>query len=1295
MELRQVQWWRVLLPFTLFLTGACSGPSQGSVATADEEDPRLLAAREQVATGKVEEFEAHNWMLEAQRAFASDSDPYDYRGDYDKGMEWAEVAAGAAAKARYSPRVFKILTEQVRMCNHAARPEEAAATLKVLKSLKKLDPIRRNYVALLEYQGGLARLRFADHTYSMAHLQRDRKKLAREAARLEKAIDGLVAPEQADRDANEIWQRMQIVRASLSTGFLLNEALVAANAGRASPAQLLKAFEKRMQQRIWYVDAKRFPRAAALLSLRLHAFYRVCGHPQKAEEALATARRLYITAKDVGGLARVELAKADALLVPQGLVESMGVPLGTRPEKYSAFGPSEWPRLGDPREEDELLEATREATTLLVKAEAVYRDAQNQRGLAATFLRRGYLALLLGRFDDAAEAYRQSETVSALTGDHHGRLVALTHLLAAQVWADRVGKATRTVRELTGEAKKQGYLFFPEAAGRMLLGMAVRSLTGHSRSGPQAAALKLSRELYEPGVDSLLLSRHAYDVALSSCAIGLRYLCLQSIARVVRNLGYRDSGGPCPPAGKSRECHMTAGAALAAAEGLAPSIRFRSRALKYAEQAHKLIGPGDSRRNRAVAVLTRLYEDVGRFEQAATLIPETQLRRLSELAAASGRMGKAMELADKRVSRTNLALSDARELEESGDFTDPRALGRAERAHADSLLWKIELLLRRGAVKKRHAPDRVADEFTQAKTLLEEWKELMTGKVDWQKEPWDLLGYFARIAIGQDETAGAWMFLQGALRAVFDALESTPSTRLRARLHRRVNHVLQAAMEYLVAFSSQQVDLPGSGQVSAAAASLILGERIRDHEQEVLLSGSMPVLTEVFLTTQARFLMDAQRRARLAGAAVNRLESSTRKDFYEDSGVRQELVAALETLDKLERGLDDKHPSYAFARGATDPLVLADFEKLATDRQLAFLVYSIRSAEASAWLVDGEGTRVFKLPTQLREMEQLSGQLASWQGKGKGKGRGRTLRINEAVAQKLYERLIAPVATQLPVAKTVAIVPDGPLLGMPFGLLRTGDSTFQERNPYFVVQSLALFKALADRTASTPAGNKLLLVTSPAVGTGREKRPAGSLPDTGWLVMPGAGFGPVRASPLLSQQLQTLLTESPVKTLTGRNATEYVFKKLAGDYEVLHLGTHVFLDNDRPYCSGLQLVGAETTDDDGFLNAWEIAGRSLGAKLVVIEAGTTGMGWRGGAQGAQGLMRAFHTAGVPVVVASTLPVSADEAAPFLGAFYEALQGGLAVHRALQIAGDRMRTSGRAQSPAVGGFVAYGLGDQTL
>lgn len=150
--------------------------------------------------------------------------------------------------------------------------------------------------------------------------------------------------------------------------------------------------------------------------------------------------------------------------------------------------------------------------------------------------------------------------------------------------------------------------------------------------------------------------------------------------------------------------------------------------------------------------------------------------------------------------------------------------------------------------------------------------------------------------------------------------------------------------------------------------------------------------------------------------------------------------------------------------------------------------------------------------------------------------------------------------------------------------------------------------------------------------------------------------GGLRHAPVEARAIHALFRPH-ARTLIGQEATESQFKRLAGDFRVLHLATHGYFNKASPLLSGLELEADR--NDDGVLRVHEILDLPLQADLVTLSACDTALGSGYFAElpvGDEfvGLNRAFLAAGSASVMATLWQVDDRASASLMKSFYERL-----------------------------------------
>lgn len=243
-------------------------------------------------------------------------------------------------------------------------------------------------------------------------------------------------------------------------------------------------------------------------------------------------------------------------------------------------------------------------------------------------------------------------------------------------------------------------------------------------------------------------------------------------------------------------------------------------------------------------------------------------------------------------------------------------------------------------------------------------------------------------------------------------------------------------------------------------------------------------------------------------------------------------------------------------------------------------------------------------------------------------------KTDHALAQRLFNVLLAGIPEYTKYA-TVIIVPDGSLHLLPFSALMDQGQYLIASHTITTAPSGTVFALLRSRNHEVANANL------PYVGVAAWTKTANA---TNFPVKEyprvRAIAGPERSllSPLPQSQHEVeSIAENlpkPSELLLGSNATETHFKHLPlGDYNVLHLALHGFVDLDYPDRSALVFAPQTDEMDDGLLQIREIRHLHLNANLVTLSACNTGVG-PVGEEGVDNLVNAFIQAGAQSVVST-------------------------------------------------------------
>ena len=460
------------------------------------------------------------------------------------------------------------------------------------------------------------------------------------------------------------------------------------------------------------------------------------------------------------------------------------------------------------------------------------------------------------------------------------------------------------------------------------------------------------------------------------------------------------------------------------------------------------------------------------------------------------------------------------------------------------------------------------------------------------------------------------------------------------------------------------------------------------------LATSDPAIQKLIRETQ-----EAERErdtARLALATEQAKPDNERGSILENE-LEKRVNDANAKVAALQKNLEQAFPTYV---GFATPDVaglsrLQQFLGL-LGRDEGFMTFVIGRQHGYVFLVRSDN--IYVRPVDLNE-EQLTEAVAKLR-RGVTPRLGTLPEFDLAASYALYKKLIGPVEAQLNGVNHLIVAPSGPLASLPFALFVTEQPTPRGyQSAQWLIRRTALSevpsaRAFIDlrkaRAHAKPALRPFLGVGSPTfVGGGESETALERLAET------CRSGGPVpsaliRALPPLPESADEVrrvgqrLNADPAAILLGPAASEANLRHQAlQDYNVLYFATHGLLPGELECDSapGLALSPpsgeATSTDDDGLLDATEIAKLNLNADLVVLSAcNTASGGGRLGGEALAGLAEAFFYAGARTLVASHWQVPSRATATLMVDMFNdlgpRLAGGVAesLRRAqLAVAGD--------------------------
>lgn len=644
---------------------------------------------------------------------------------------------------------------------------------------------------------------------------------------------------------------------------------------------------------------------------------------------------------------------------------------------------------------------------------------------------------------------------------------------------------------------------------------------------------------------------------------------------------------------------------------------------------------------------------------------------------------EAVRLRDERGGAENSGLSDAlvalgraqlalRRLDEA-ERSISRALAIVERPGQDAeyrAWWVGECREFLGWVHIEQK--RFADARKQFEAALDR-RRLLFGDSAKAADSWRALGQLSRVE-GNLPAALMAFRKEAEIRAV------DPVAQERARpatLVPYLNTLFAAARDdatqrdalHAEAFAAAQI--PREGDTARAITNMA-----------VRLDTADPALRAV-----AREYQEALRRRDTARRelALLTLRPADKREAAREAERAQELRAAEAEVARREGRLQAEFPRYA-GLVAPRPLPLGELAGLLHPGEALLSLLTARDATYVFLVRDGK-VHAHRAAVSAADLDTTVRGLR----KGLDLADGQLHTFDVAAAHRLYADLLGPVASALQAATHLIVVPAGPLLSLPLGLLVTQPTAapagapdqadyrpvpfLGRRLPISVLPSTASLRSLRAVAGRSHAAQPFIGFGDPAFagapGDARNLAALGALCREG----PAVDAELVRGLPRLREtagelrQIARTLKAPEASVILGPQATEARVRGTdLSQYRVVGFATHGLLPGELK-CKGEPALAltpptTATADEDGLLDAGEVAQLKLDADWVVLSAcNTAAPDGRLGGQSLSGLARAFFYAGARALLVSHWAVASRPTVTLTTSIFDAYAKDAALGRA--------------------------------
>jgi CHAT domain-containing protein len=414
---------------------------------------------------------------------------------------------------------------------------------------------------------------------------------------------------------------------------------------------------------------------------------------------------------------------------------------------------------------------------------------------------------------------------------------------------------------------------------------------------------------------------------------------------------------------------------------------------------------------------------------------------------------------------------------------------------------------------------------------------------------------------------------------------------------------------------------------------------------DVLRSGRVNVSKAMTASEQER---ERALRGEVASlnAQISRESLRAQPDQQRLSELRARLQKARLAFEAFQSALYTAHPELKAKRGEAPLITLEQAGELLPDTKTALLEYLVTNEKTYLFVLTRGGRqakaelRVYPIEVKRTDLETSAENYRRLLAR-------RNTDFSET-ARTLYRLLLGPAQKQLEGKTKLTVVPDGALWNLPFQALQTDQSRYLiEDHAIAYAPSLTVLREMSvlrrKGHGSPGAPVTLLAFGNPALGKQLIERVKFATRSDELSELPEAEREVKR--------LAELYSNARSRIYTGAEALEERAKAEAGKYRIIHLATHGVLDDTSPMYSYLVLSQANSSTEDGLLEAWEIMNINLRADLVVLSACETARGRIGAGEGVIGLTWALFVAGAPTTLVSQWKVESASTAQLMLAFH--------------------------------------------
>lgn len=377
-------------------------------------------------------------------------------------------------------------------------------------------------------------------------------------------------------------------------------------------------------------------------------------------------------------------------------------------------------------------------------------------------------------------------------------------------------------------------------------------------------------------------------------------------------------------------------------------------------------------------------------------------------------------------------------------------------------------------------------------------------------------------------------------------------------------------------------------------------------------------------------------------------------DSMKVNALRNQLIILDREIQKSNGAIEQKFPGYFRAKYAYKAPDIKEIQRQLNREQQVIVEYFFGTDSIYGLAISSDAV-AFKSLGETRLLQQhLMGYLKHFYEDHPAVSK-EAFKTFVSSSYQLYKSFIGPFRSLLSERSRLVIIPDGPLSQIPFEAIIQELPVHDNLNyrslkyllhDYFIgyAYSSASFYERTKRAKIEPSVLAMAFSNDASSGITEFQRIKGAESEL----------------KMLSSRLKT------GQFLSGIEASEFNFKKLAPSYDIIHLAVHGKGDPEKNNASSLYFNILDDSLEDNELHSYELYGLKLKARLVVLSACESGLGQMYKGEGMMSMASAFAYSGCENILMSLWKVGDQASMALMQEFYDRILEGRSMDEALAL-----------------------------